>query len=91
MQEVTQQPTIVSEAADPLVAAAYRAEAWAGEPFFREGEDAEQVLARGTARRIALDEALAEIEARLPAPSALNSAGFPPASMLKPACPVVAR
>ena len=69
MQEVTQQPTIVSEAADPLVAAAYRAEAWAGEPFLREGEDAEQVLARGTARRIALDEALAEIEARLPAPS----------------------
>ena len=69
MQEVTQKPTIISEAADPLVAAAYRAEAWAGEPFLREGEDAEQVLARGTARRIALDEALAEIEAGLAAPS----------------------
>jgi superfamily II DNA or RNA helicase len=69
MQEVTQKPTIISEAADTLVAAAYRAEAWAGEPFLREGEDAEQVLARGTARRIALDEALAEIEVGLPAPS----------------------
>ena len=38
MQEATQ-PTILSEAADPLAAAAYRAEAWAGEPFLREGED----------------------------------------------------
>src|SRR5438445_657972 len=37
MQEATQ-PTILSEA-DPIAAAAYRAEAWAGEPFLHEGED----------------------------------------------------
>jgi ribonuclease E len=69
MQEVTDQPTILSEAADPLVAAATRAEAWAGEPFLRDEEDASQVLARGTARRRALDEALAEMDAGLTAPS----------------------
>ncbi|HUJ93199.1 MAG TPA: DEAD/DEAH box helicase family protein [Gaiellaceae bacterium] len=63
MQEATQQPTIVTGAADPLVAAAFRAEAWAGEPFLRDGEDPAQALAPGTARRRALDDALAEIEA----------------------------
>src|SRR5947208_10074062 len=68
MQEATQ-PTILSDAADPLAAAAYRAEAWAGEPFLREGEDVAQVLAPGTARRRALDDALAEIEAGDRAPS----------------------
>ena len=31
-----------AEAADPLAAAAYRAEAWAGEPFLRDGEDPAQ-------------------------------------------------
>jgi ribonuclease E len=61
MQEATQ-PTILSEAADPLAADAYRAEAWAGEPFLREGEDTAQVLAPGTARRRALDDAIAEID-----------------------------
>jgi ribonuclease E len=70
MQEATQQqPTIVSEAADPLVAAAARAEAWAGEPFLREGEEPSEVLGPGTARRRALDEAVAEIEAGRTAPS----------------------
>jgi len=68
MQEATQ-PTILSEAADPLAAAAYRAEAWAGEPFLREGEDTAQVLAPGTARRRALDDAIAEIEAGRREPS----------------------
>jgi ribonuclease E len=67
--EAIQQPTIVSDAADTLVAAAYRAEAWAGEPFLREGEETEQVLAPGTARRRALDEALAEIESGRSTPS----------------------
>src|SRR5213592_2166028 len=69
MQEATQQPTILSEAADPLAALAARAEAWAGEPFLRDGEDAAEVLAAGTARRRALDDALAEIEAGRRAPS----------------------
>ena len=52
-----------------MVAAAIRAEAWAGEPFLRDGEDAAEVLAPGTARRHALDEALAEIEAGHKVPS----------------------
>src|ERR671937_330020 len=70
MQETTEIPTIASEATDGLAAAALRAEAWAGEPFLREGEDPAQVLAPGTSRRRALDEALAEIEAgrRFPSP-----------------------
>jgi superfamily II DNA or RNA helicase len=63
MQEITEQPTTVSEATDGLAAAALRAEAWAGEPFLREGEDPARVLAPGTSRRRALDDALAEIEA----------------------------
>jgi ribonuclease E len=68
MQEATQ-PTILSEAADPIAAAAYRAEAWAGEPFLHEGEDPAQVLAAGTARRRALDDAIAELEAGRQRPS----------------------
>ena len=69
MQEATQQPTNVSGAADPLVAAAFRAEAWAGEPFFREGENPAEALAPKTARRRALDDAIAEIEAGRARPS----------------------
>ncbi|HWX09110.1 MAG TPA: DEAD/DEAH box helicase family protein [Gaiellaceae bacterium] len=68
MQEATQQPTILSEAADPIAAAAFRAEAWAGEPFLRDGEDPAVVLAPGTARRRALDDAIAEIELGLSGP-----------------------
>jgi superfamily II DNA or RNA helicase len=68
MQEATQQPTILL-AADPVAAAAFRAEAWAGEPFLRDGEDPAVVLAPGTARRRALDDATAEIEAGRSAPS----------------------
>jgi ribonuclease E len=70
MQETIQQPPASSEAADGLTAAALRAEAWAGEPFLRADEDAAQVLAPGTARRRALDEALSEIEADRTGPSA---------------------
>ncbi|HEY8029666.1 MAG TPA: DEAD/DEAH box helicase family protein [Gaiellaceae bacterium] len=69
MQEAIQQTTTFAEASDPLAAAAYRAEAWAGEPFLRDGEDPGQVLAAGTARRRALDDAIAEIEGGKPAPS----------------------
>jgi ribonuclease E len=68
MQEATQQPTTLS-AADPLAAAALRAEAWAGEPFLRAGEDPAVVLAPKTARRRALDDAEAEIEAGRKQPS----------------------
>jgi len=69
MQKATEQPTIAPEATDGLTADALRAEAWAGEPFLREDEDSEQVLAPDTARRRALDEALAEIEAGHDRPS----------------------
>ena len=62
MQETTDQPTTVSEATDGLAADALRAEAWAGEPFLREGEDPARVLAPETSRRRALDDALDEIE-----------------------------
>ena len=48
---------------------ALRAEAWAGEPFVRPDEDPEVVLAPGTARRRALDDALAEQAAGKAAPS----------------------
>src|SRR5205814_4752263 len=70
MQETTEIPTTASEATDGLAAAALRAEAWAGEPFLRAGEDPARVLAPGTSRRRALDEALAEIEqgSRTPSP-----------------------
>src|SRR5262249_59605083 len=69
MQEAPQ-PIILTEAADPLAADAYRAEAWAGEPFLHDGENVESVLAPGTARRRALDDAVAEIAAGRPQPSA---------------------
>ncbi len=69
MQEAIRDPTVTSEAMDGLVAAALRAEAWAGEPFLRPGEDADDVLAEGRARRKALDDALAEIEAGRKTPS----------------------
>ena len=70
MQETTEQPTTTPEATDGLAAAALQAEAWAGEPFLLADHDPAQALAAGTARRRALDEALAEIEAgrRIPSP-----------------------
>ena len=46
-----------------------RAEKFTFEPFVHEGDDPAVVLAEGTPRRRALDEALAEIEAGLKQPS----------------------
>ena len=68
MQETTEQlsPT---PATDDLVAAAKKAEDWAGEPMLHNGEEPGDVLAQGTARRNALDEALAEMDAGLETPS----------------------
>src|SRR5690242_15698702 len=63
MQKIIDQPTKAPPGADGLEAMALRATAWAGEPFLHEEEDAAVVLAPGTSRRRALDEALAEIEA----------------------------
>src|ERR671935_39243 len=67
MQQTTDHPTTAPESG--LEAAALRAEAWAGEAFLHNGEDPEQVLAPGTARRRALDDALAELEAGAREPS----------------------
>jgi superfamily II DNA or RNA helicase len=69
MQEAIPQPTGQPEAADPVVASALRAEVWAGEPFLRDGEDPTVALGEGTARRRALDDAVAEMDAGLAAPS----------------------
>ena len=63
MQETIDQPLTVPVATDALVASAEHASKWAGEPFLHPDEDPAQVLAPGTARRKALEDALAEIEA----------------------------
>ena len=70
MSEAILNPTNTSAAADGLRADALRAQDWAGEPLLHPGEDPAEALAPGTARRAALDEALAELEAgrRTPSP-----------------------
>ena len=70
MQTTTEQPTTEPAALDSLLASARRAEAWAKEPFLREGEDPVVSLAPGTSRRRALDEALGEITGGHRQPSA---------------------
>ena len=65
---ITQSPT-VSEGALALQADALRAETWAGEPFLRSDEDPGVVLAPGSARRRALDDAVAEMAAGHAEPS----------------------
>src|SRR5829696_4625323 len=69
MQEAIPHPTAPSEVADGLVAAALRAQAWAGEPFLQTDENAVEALAEGRARRSALDDALREMDAGRTAPS----------------------
>ncbi len=70
MQETDFNPTHPSsEPADGLEAAALRAQAWYGEPFLHPDEDPATALAPGTARRRALDDAIAEIEAGARTPS----------------------
>jgi ribonuclease E len=70
MQTTTNHLTTAPEAPEPLIAAAAEAEAWAGEPFLHADEDPAAVLAAGTSRRAALDDALAEMEAGSRKPSA---------------------
>jgi superfamily II DNA or RNA helicase len=69
MQESTVTSNAQAEHASALLESAARAEAWFGEPFVHPGEDAEAALAPGTARRRALDDAQAEMDAGLGAPS----------------------
>ena len=68
-ETITHSPTDSEEAAAIRVDA-LRAEAWAGEPVLRCDEEPDGVLAPGTARRRALDDALAEIAAGREEPSA---------------------
>ena len=70
MSEAILNPTNTSDAADGLRANALRAHDWAAEPFLHNGEEPEAALAPGTARRLALDEALEELDAGRKAPSA---------------------
>ncbi len=60
MATTTDQLTESPLAGEGLAEAARRTQDWAGEAFLHDGEDAAEVLAPGTARRRALDEALAE-------------------------------
>jgi ribonuclease E len=69
MQETATYSPIVAEAPSGITADALRAEAWAGEPFLHADEVPDVVLAPGTARRRALDDALAELAAGREAPS----------------------
>jgi ribonuclease E len=69
MSEAILNPTLTSDASSALNADAVRAQEWAGEPFLHPGEDPAEALAPGTARRTALDEAIAEMESGKPAPS----------------------
>src|SRR5918995_4195959 len=68
MSEAILNPTLTSDA-EGLNADALRAQKGAGEPFLHPGEDPAEALAPGTARRSALEEALAEIEKGLRDPS----------------------
>jgi ribonuclease E len=70
MHEATTIPTLTSDTSESLIAAARRAESWFGEPFLHPEEDVLQALGPGTARRAALDDALAEMDAGLSKPSA---------------------
>jgi ribonuclease E len=69
MHEATTIPTLTSDTSENLTAAARRAESWFGEPFLAPDEDPVQALAPGTARRFALDDALAEMDAGRATPS----------------------
>src|SRR5919199_5163690 len=61
--------TVLAPPAVPAAEDLKKAEKFTLEPFLHEGEEAATVLAIGTPRRRALDEALAEIDAGLKEPS----------------------
>ena len=69
LHEAVEQTTVPTQATHPLVEDVERSETWAGEPFLHPDEDPDTVLAPGTARRRALDDALKEIEAGRSEPS----------------------
>src|ERR1022692_2081403 len=63
------EPTTVAAMALPSDADIARAEAFTREPFVHPGEESASALARGTPRRRAFDQALAELDAGLKVPS----------------------
>ena len=69
MHEAVKQTPVPTQATHPLVEDVERSQTWSGEPFLHPDEDPEAVLAPGTARRRALDDALKEIEAGRSEPS----------------------
>jgi superfamily II DNA or RNA helicase len=69
LHEAVEQTPVPTQATHPLVEDVERAQAWAGEPFLHRDEDPDRVLEPGTARRQALDDALAEIESGRKEPS----------------------
>jgi superfamily II DNA or RNA helicase len=69
MQETTDHSTLAPDVVSGLEEAAARAADWAGEPLLRADEDPAVALAPDTARRRALDDATAEIEAGRETPS----------------------
>jgi ribonuclease E len=70
LHEAIEQTTVPTQTTHALVEDVQRADGWAGEPFLHPEEDPDVVLAPGTARRRALDDALKEIEAGRADPSA---------------------
>ncbi len=66
----------MSAEVDVLVADAARAEKWAGEPFLRPDENPVEALAEKSARRRALDAALAEMDEGRRAPSSAWKVSF---------------
>jgi superfamily II DNA or RNA helicase len=69
VHEATTIPALTSDTSQSLTEAASRTEIWCGEPFLQPDEDAALALAPGTARRAALDDALAEMDAGRESPS----------------------
>jgi ribonuclease E len=69
LHEAVEQTPVPTHATHPLVEDVERSQTWAGEPFIHPDEDPDTVLAPGTARRRALDDALKEIEAGRSEPS----------------------
>ncbi|HET9462054.1 MAG TPA: DEAD/DEAH box helicase family protein [Gaiellaceae bacterium] len=71
MHEATTIPALTSDTPENenLTAAADRAAGWVGDPFLQPDEDPLVALAPGSARRAALDDAIAEMDAGLSRPS----------------------
>jgi superfamily II DNA or RNA helicase len=70
MHEATTTPTLTSDTPEILADSASRAASWFGEPFLQPDEEVVVALGPGSARRAALDDALAEMAAGSKKPSA---------------------